>query len=99
MGVLRGHAFFEPGLRRNLTGQNTAESLSALQTSVGHAEAAIGLDRSSTEAIRLLAIDYNMAGSIEELHDPAGATPYFRQAVSAMGQITGPAPPMRRRAQ
>lgn len=74
-----------------LTGQNTGESLSALQTSIGHAEAAMRLDPRSTEAIRLLAIDYNMAGSIEELHDPAGATPYFRQAVSAMDRITGPA--------
>lgn len=74
-----------------LTGQNTAESLSALQTSIGHAEAAIRLDPHSTEAIRLVAIDYNMAGSIQELRDPAGATWYFRQAVSAMDRITGPA--------
>ena len=72
-----------------LTGQNTGESLSALQTSIGHAEAAIRLDPRSTEAVRLVAIDYNMAGSIEELHDPAGATSYFRQAVSAMGRIAG----------
>ncbi len=72
-----------------LTGQNTGESLSALQTSIGHAEAAMRLDPRSTEAVRLLAIDYNMAGSIEELHDPAGATWYFRQAVSAMGRIAG----------
>ncbi len=70
-----------------LTGQNTGESLAALQTSIGHAEAAIRLDPRSTEAVRLVAIDYNMAGSIEELHDPAGATSYFRQAVSAMGRI------------
>ena len=45
----------------------------------------------STETVRLVAIDYNMGGSIEELCDPAGATWYFRQAVSAMDRITGPA--------
>jgi serine/threonine protein kinase/tetratricopeptide (TPR) repeat protein len=73
-----------------LTGQNTNESLSALQTSIGHAEAAIRQVPRSTEAVRLVAIDYNMAGSIKELSDPAGATWYFRRAVSAMDGIAGP---------
>lgn len=36
-----------------------------------------------------MAIDYNMAGSIKELSDPAGATWYFRQAVSATDRIAG----------
>ncbi len=72
-----------------LTGQNTEASLGALQTSIGHAQAAIRLDAYSSEAIRLLAIDYNMAGSIKELRDPAGATWYFRRGVSAMDRVTG----------
>ncbi len=49
-----------------LTGQNTEASLAALKTSINHAEAALRLDPHSSEAIRLLAIDYNMAGSIIE---------------------------------
>ena len=70
-----------------LTGQNTAAAMAALATSIGDAEAAARVNPRSSEAIRLLAIDYNMAGSITELRDPAGATQYFRKGVAAMDRI------------